>query len=393
MVAEKKSQKIVEEKRLAAFFLPDLCNVRAVLALVLVSELLVVALLLAQYGLLSIPWEIFGIVSFFVLWVSLVSATLLCQSRSFLVHMSVAKAMAFALMLILFATLSISLMAQALMPGSFAQDNIDWLWILRNMLVSSIFGGMALRYFYVQSQWRMKSQAELTSRLQALQARIRPHFFFNTLNTVASLIVIDAEKAEAMLLDLAQLFRVVLKEGNEQTSLADELELARKYIEIEQTRLGRRLKINWQLPEQLAKIQVPQLLLQPLLENAVYHGIQPMPQGGEISIKVRQGSNHCLIEIDNDMLIQDAEKISKGQVLMQGNGIALDNTKQRLEATYHGTASVHYQPVMQQEGSKQGIFHVEIKLPLKMPLLQRQWQVSNKTAATNNKTSNKVNKR
>jgi two-component system sensor histidine kinase AlgZ len=164
---------------------------------------------------------------------------------------------------------------------------IDWLWIVRNMIISAIFGGMGLRYFYVQSQWRLKSQAELSSRLQALQARIRPHFFFNSLNTVASLIAIDADKAENMLVDLSSLFRVVLKDQDAQVDLAAEIELGRRYLNIEQERLGDRLKLEWQLPEVIPNIQVPQLLLQPLLENAIYHGIQPLLDGGKIVIALQ----------------------------------------------------------------------------------------------------------
>jgi len=349
-----------EKRKLEAFFLPDLCNVRAVLALVLVSEFLVVALLLAQYGLFGIHWEDFGLVSFFVLWVSLISATLLCQSRVFLSRLSVPFAMLWAMALLLFASLSISLIAESIMPFTGDDADINWEWIAGNMLVSAIFGGMALRYFYVQSQWRLKSQAELGSRLQALQARIRPHFFFNTLNTVASLIVIDPEKAEEMLLDLAALFRVVLKEGQEFTDIENELDLAEKYIEIEEARLGDRLTVEWKIDDVLPPVQVPQLLLQPLLENAVYHGIQPLPKGGKITIQVtvagKAKRQYCDIMIRNDMPDSESQP-SQGQEMLKGNGMALTNTEQRLAGFYEDQAKVEYQQEHQ-------AFIVHIKLPV-----------------------------
>jgi two-component system sensor histidine kinase AlgZ len=219
------------------------------------------------------------------------------------------------------------------------------------MLLSAIFGAMGLRYFYVQSQWRLKSQAELSSRLQALQASIRPHFFFNSLNTVASLIAIDPDKAENMLVDLSSLFRVVLKDQDAHVDLAAEIELGRRYLNIEQERLGDRLTIEWQLPEDIPNIQVPQLLLQPLLENTIYHGIQPLIDGGKVAISLmrKAGNDKCwVLAIENDK--------SESVVKTEGHKISLPNIAMRLEAIFGEQASLNFSETANQ-------YRVMIELP------------------------------
>jgi two-component system sensor histidine kinase AlgZ len=313
-----------QQDLLEAFFLPDLCNTRAVIILLGLSEALVLALTLMESSLPQISWQRFAVMSFFVQWVCLLSVALLCQMRRVLVRLSVILASVTALMLIMLVTFGVSVAGELFWPVD--NGEINWPWVQRNVLISSVFGAGAMRYFYVQSQWKLKAQAELKSRLAALQANIRPHFFFNTLNTVASLIAIDPDKAETMLLDLAQLFRAVLKSDEARVSLADEMELGRRYLTIEQVRLGDRLKVQWQLPQHLPALQVPQLILQPLLENAVYHGIQPSPDEGYININLSQDehSQRWRLSIRNSCPAQGSDHI--------GNQIAHDNIRARLEA-------------------------------------------------------------
>ena len=146
--------------------------------------------------------------------------------------------------------------------------------MLRNIIVSLDFRCHGVALFYVRSQWRQKTQAELKARLAALQANIRPHFFFNTLNTVASLIVVDPDKAERLLLDLAQLFRVVLKNDDSLIPLAQEIELGRQYLAIEAGTAGENsgCRVQWQF-RKCYRPAGATVAVQPLLENAVYHGI------------------------------------------------------------------------------------------------------------------------
>jgi two-component system sensor histidine kinase AlgZ len=346
----------LHNKKLETFFLPDLCNVRAVMVLILVSEALVTALILIESGLVGFQWERFATLSYFVQWVALLSVALLCQSRKFMARLALPWAVSWAMGLLMLVCFLISLAVEAILPslGLGLGYQIDWSWILRNILISAIFGGMGLRYFYVQSQWRLKSQAELSSRLQALQARIRPHFFFNSLNTVASLIAIDAEKAENMLVDLSSLFRVVLKDQDAQVDLAAEIELGRRYLNIEQERLGDRLRLEWRLPDEIPKIQVPQLLLQPLLENAIYHGIQPLIDGGKVVITLSLYSEpsdkqrRWLLVIEND----------KPEFAVQSDGhqISLPNIAMRLEAIFADAAVLENKETANQ-------YRVMIELP------------------------------
>lgn len=344
----------IHNKKLDTFFLPDLCNVRAILVLIMVSEALVTALILTESGLVGFQWERFAAISYFVQWVALLSVALLCQSRKFMARLALPWAVCWAMSLLMLVCFAVSCVAEYLMPFPLSGNQVNWLWILRNMFISAIFGGMGLRYFYVQSQWRLKSQAELHSRLQALQARIRPHFFFNSLNTVASLITIDPDKAENMLVDLSSLFRVVLKDQDAQVDLAAEIELGRRYLNIEQVRLGGRLRLEWELPDEIPKIQVPQLLLQPLLENAIYHGIQPLIEGGNVTISLSSINSNgdkyqrWFLTIKNDK--------SEASIKSEGHQIALPNIKMRLQAIFADKAALSVRETANQ-------YRVIIELP------------------------------
>lgn len=353
-------------KKLESFFLPDLCNVRAVLVLILLCETLVTALVLVDSGLHDFQWHRFATLSYFVQWVALLSVALLCQSRKFMMRLSLLWAVIWAMSLLLLISLMVSIGALYLLPLSDIGNQDKTAWVVRNMLISAIFGGMALRYFYVQSQWHLKNQAELSSRLQALQARIRPHFFFNSLNTVASLIMVDPEKAETMLVDLSSLFRVVLKDQDARVDLAAELELGRRYLSIEQQRIGDRLRIQWHLPETIPRIQVPQLLLQPLLENAIYHGIQPLVEGGRITISLQPsfaaditdggvGNNAGNKKVQLWQLIVENDK-PEDAIASNGHQISLPNIAMRLEAIFETQATLESHQTANQ-------YRVMIQLP------------------------------
>eukprot|EP01031_Cornospumella_fuschlensis_P016430 gene16430-20080_t len=144
---------------------------------------------------------------------------------------------------------------------------------------------LLLRYFFLQSQWRRQQQAELRARIESLQARIRPHFLFNSLNSIASLVVIDPYKAEQAVLDLSDLFRASLAKPGTLVSWAEELELSKRYLSIEQYRLGERLQLDWQVDDVPDDLPIPQLTLQPLLENALIYGIQPRIEGGLVRVE------------------------------------------------------------------------------------------------------------
>lgn len=202
-------------------------------------------------------------------------------------------------------------------------------------------------------QWlHLRAQAMLpadtTARLAELQSRIRPHFLFNTLNTALALVRHDPARAEGLLEDLAALFRVAISENAESVSLAEEVELAQRYLAIEQIRFGSRLQVSWELDPEAGAARVPPLLLQPLVENAVRHGVEPSAAGGAIRVRTRVKLGRALVSIVNSV----PEAASK-----PGSGIALRNVRDRLKLMHDVAAQFE----VRQEA---GVFRVQIVVPL-----------------------------
>jgi two-component system, LytTR family, sensor histidine kinase AlgZ len=202
-------------------------------------------------------------------------------------------------------------------------------------------------------QWlRLRAQAQLpaetAAKLAELQSRIRPHFLFNTLNTALSLVRIDPPRAEIVLEDLAELFRVALTDSGESTTLAEEVELAQRYLAIEQVRFGERLQVSWELDDDAGTARVPPLLLQPLVENAVRHGVEPTPEGGIIRIRTRVKLGRAVVSIANTVPRQPSQP---------GNGIALRNVRERVRLMHDVAAQFD----ARLDGN---VFRVQIVVPL-----------------------------
>lgn len=334
-----------EPPELGEFFIPDLCEPRPVFVMVLLAQLLVLVYTLASSDLPLFNWDLLASCSLFVQWVVLVSALLLCWSRKPFSRLSLPLSTLFSLTLILIVTAASSLIALELFPRLSGATERVW-WIVRNLLVALVIAGIVLRYFYLQQQLRIQEKLELQSRLDSLRSRIRPHFLFNTLNSIASLIMSRPESAEQAVEDLAELFRASLKENRGATTVADELRICELYLGIEQLRLGSRLQVEWQVQEDVREQVMPSLILQPLLENAVYHGIARLPEGGTIRISVdRQGSEVRAL-LENPVPAQASKS--------DGHHMALANVEQRLQATYGASASLQRFP-------GDGLFRVELR--------------------------------
>ncbi|OTG67221.1 sensor histidine kinase [Acinetobacter silvestris] len=211
-------------------------------------------------------------------------------------------------------------------------QNFLWANLTDNLVLhlsyGVLLGAFCLRYIYMREQWLLQQNSELNARIQAMQARIHPHFLFNSLNSVVSLISIDPDKAEQMLIDLSRLFRASFQELK-LVSLNEEIELCRHYIAIEQIRLGDRLQVEWniQQPLQLLQVKIPLLTLQPLIENSIFHGVEKKIIDAKIGILVEILQNQVTIVITNPF-IQDKIKAR------EGHGIAIENVKQRLKAHF-----------------------------------------------------------
>jgi two-component system, LytTR family, sensor histidine kinase AlgZ len=334
------------------FFLPDLCQAQSILFLVLIAELLVLVLVLASSSLLSFSWSKMGLTSLFVQWVVLTSATVLCNFRPLLMRMTVPYATLTGYGIILSLTLVFSILGEWITMLPEAPWDLEQTGnVSRNLIVAAVMTGIAFRYFFLQHQLRRQEQAELNSRIQALQSRIRPHFLFNSMNIIASLISVDPETAEEVVEDLSMLFRASLNQSSDQpVPLAEELALCQKYVHIESLRLDERLTVNWNINVDPQSVKIPLLTLQPLLENAIYHGIQPLPSGGIVEVNIDIKDNKLVASISNPLP-------NPTHVPLQGNRMALDNIRRRLEATYGAGAAI----VSRKDGKT---FNTTISYPL-----------------------------
>jgi two-component system sensor histidine kinase AlgZ len=317
-------------------FLPDFSNPRVISIALIAAVIMAIMFSLAATASGGDVWKVLPLLILFMIGLTLSNIIVLQTSRNFLSALTPKALAAFCISSSLLITYTISL---------FALNNSDMRWIdphesmfwnfflIRNCLISTILSAVILRYFYVQHQWKSNIQTQARSRLQALQARIRPHFLFNSMNTIASLTVSDPHKAEKAVLDLADLFRASLAQ-QDKIPLNDELNFIRGYINIEELRLGERLNVVFNIQENLSlKTLVPALIIQPLVENAIYHGIEPFTAGGTIKIELTSDSNGLIVHITNPIPHERDPKRS-------GNKMAQDNIRQRLQLAYGGQAKM-----------------------------------------------------
>jgi len=314
---------------ISSCLLPNFCEIRNLFIAVLFTEVLAIIFAMAASSSSAQFWDYLAISSLLMLWITLLNVAILCVLRSWLHQQNQNHCLVISFTLMMSVSLLVALLA------SEAKDLLlltvdDSLFILRVMTISAVIYFLLLRYFYIQHQWRINLQAHSRAEIQALRARIRPHFLFNSMNTIASLIAISPETAETAIEDLSDLFRASLSEKN-MSRLEDEIELTKSYLAIETLRLGDRLQIEWQIDDNLLKVEVPSLCIQPLAENAVYHGIEPIAEGGKIVISALQIDNKLKLSVTNPLLPENQSLTSK-----PGNQMAQDNIRQRLKLVYDG---------------------------------------------------------
>ena len=303
----------------------------ALLAVMLAGEALALLLALAPGS--DGGWLVrFGLASLGVQWIALGTLCALFLLRRLLARMP-AQWVAWACLGILLAmTLLVSAAAWGVVGMTGGIDQHRTAFVLRMLAISLVVGLLALLTYrnYAQAQQLAVRAKQL--ELESLRARIRPHFLFNTLNTGAALVHARPDEAERVLLDLADLFRAALR-GPELIPLAKEIELTRRYLEIESLRFGPRLQVTWELPEALPDATVPALSLQPLAENAIRHGIERLPGGGGIDIRLEREGGWIRIEIGNDMP-------ADGSRAAEGHRIGLNSARERVRALSAGRGDV-----------------------------------------------------
>ena len=321
------------------FFIPDLCANRSVFAVVLTAELIAVTLSLARPS-ADFLMELARI-SMFLQWLGLTSAALLCYARPLLARVSTSRAALGAFALLMLNTAFVS-EAALFVGGTFGAIDLPvilfpreyWPFLLRNEGICVIVAAMLLRYFYITHEWQRHVRAEARARIEALQARIRPHFLFNSLNTIASLTRSDPPRAEEAVEDLADLFRATLRDSHSALRLKEEFELTRVYQRIEEVRLGERLKVRWDVGDLPMRAFVPGLTVQPLLENAIYHGIEPLDRGGTVTVTGR------VVADDIEIVVTNPVAASRNGSQRPGTRLALDNIRQRLALAYDRAATL-----------------------------------------------------
>jgi two-component system sensor histidine kinase AlgZ len=321
--------------------LPSFCNLGVMLrSMVAVNVLLAAAAVIRAPSLEAVPVQMLAFAAFGepMLILSLVA---LCAARPWLVKLGYGAAYA------VIAAFEVALawgFHQLAGQLAFMGERMPFLQLAA---ITVFVAGISLAYF--DFRMRALSPAVAEARIQALQARIRPHFLYNSINAVLSLMRSDARRAERALEDLADLFRVLMADNRTLAPIANEVELARQYLALEELRLGERLRVSWKIEGMPSDALVPPLILQPLVENAVYHGIEPSEAGGEIVIDVGLAGKQLVMELRNPVP-------SGGARHAAGNKMAIVNIRERLQLHFDAEASMRSEV-------KDGTYHVTIRMP------------------------------
>jgi len=304
--------------------LPNLRNLGVALRILIIANLaLILGAFILSDGMQTFMYQLTSI-STFAQPTLLISLFLLYSGYPLICKLSYAGAIA--------ATFILIALSAAAVHAFFSQF---WIFtelpsLARVILYAWVISALTLYYFNLQH--RAYSPAVTEARLQALQARIRPHFLFNSLNAVLSLIRDQPKQAETALEDMADLFRVLMAENRELVPLAQEIALCRQYLALEKLRLDERLNVEWLIDEVPPDILIPPLLLQPLIENAVYHGIEPSASGGTITIQIYTKQNEVHLLLKNPCTAHNKHH--------NGNNMALKNIKERLTLHFDLEASL-----------------------------------------------------
>lgn len=338
--------------------MPELCRLPRVGAMVGLAELVVVIVMLVPDASTPVTPGRFLSASGLALWLALGVTALLCVLREPLARFQPREGAWLALLLAWLAAWIGSGVVHALYAatgsGPLGQGIGFWRFSLGCATTVALICALALRYFYVSDRWAAQTQANARAEADALQARIRPHFLFNSMNLIASLLRRDPLVAEQAVLDLSDLFRAALGAGEGDSTLRNECELAERYLSIESLRLGERLAVQWERGEGLPwELPMPRLVLQPLVENAVLHGISRLPSGGVITLSLQRDGNLLRIRILNPA----PDPTAAADPLARGAGHAQASIAHRLAYRFGPGARMT-------AGWSGGYYACEIALPL-----------------------------
>jgi len=334
--------------------MPDFCRPQALFGVMVAVEVAVLTALLLRLPAPVGGWTDLFTASLLAQWLALLCAALLCRLRGAIDRLplgaGIVAALALPMVLVGVAVWVVARLDQQLDLGFTVPPPLTGRFVAVSMTVALLLTATLLRYFYVTAQWKAQVDAHAQAQVQALQARIRPHFLFNSMNSIAGLIRHEPATAERAVEDLAELFRAALGSGSGESSLGEELHLAERYLAIEALRLGPRLTVEWRLAPDLPRsLPLPRLILQPLVENAVVHGIARRPAGGCIAIEAQPRGNTIKIRITNPLAESDAAT--------HGNQHAQHSIAQRLTHRFGARARMT-------AGAQDGYYAATLILPL-----------------------------
>jgi len=337
-----------------AQWLPVFCQPPVVFATMLLAQAVVFVAFLAPGDVSGGGWKALSTGTLLAQWIALTTVAELCLLRPRLLQMRPSVALFSLLGIVALTSFTLAWLAfrvdHGLGIGLTPMLDRENRFVFGAVIIALLIAAAGLRYSYVHVQWKAQVQAQARAEISALTARIRPHFLFNSMNTIAGLVREDADLAEQVIEDLADLFRAALAAGEKSHALERELELCRRYLAIEALRLGERLSVEWKIDALPAGLQVPPLLLQPLVENAVYHGIQPLPAGGCVRISAFIEGATLIMQVENPR--PDPARTRPG-----GHGLAQENVRQRLAFVFAGRARLEVV-------ERPGYYGVRVQIPL-----------------------------
>ncbi|MEX2163113.1 MAG: histidine kinase [Sulfuricaulis sp.] len=337
-------------------FLPNFCTGEVVFNVVVVAEMLaiVINLIIPRNFLSPTALQDLLLVSIFIQWVALAGTAVLCYTRRYLNRLPNLPALGLAYLLLLLTTFVVSECTVWLLWGIGRIQTARPAWYadfhILNLTISAIVNGLLLRLFLAKHELTQRTMSEARAKLQALQSRIRPHFVFNSLNIIASLTRSEPAKAEAAIENMADLFRMMLSQDENLVPVKNEIDVANKYLALEALRLENRLTVNWDIGKFPRKAVMPVLTLQPLLENAIRHGIEDLATGGVVDVRLWEENDRIYIRVSNPL----PQVRSRPPKTMPGQ--SLENIRQRFQSHYGEEATLH-------STEEDGRFTVTVVLP------------------------------
>jgi len=323
-----------------ADFLPNFCTGEVVFNVVVVAEMLaiVINLIIPRNFISPTPLQDLLLLSIFIQWIALAGTAALCYTRKYLNRLPDLRALGMAYLLLLLTTFIVSECTVLLLwaVGRLNSPFPEWYtsFHILNLTVSAIINGLLLRLFLAKHELQNRTLSEARAKLQALQSRIRPHFVFNSMNIIASLTRSAPEKAEAAIEDMADLFRMMLSQDETLVPVKNEIDVANKYLALETLRLDNRLNVNWDIGKFPRKAVMPVLTLQPLLENAIRYGIEELPAGGTIDVRLWEENDQIHIQVSNPL------PKTKSKQAKSTPGQSLGNIRQRFQSHYGEQATL-----------------------------------------------------